>query len=99
MISSTLRFLFSAALFSVCFDTFALTPPPKEGGQTPSPRGSPTTPPKPAPPAAIGEKLFSGMQWRQTGPYRGGRPLANERVPGEPDTYYFGAVAAGAWTT
>ena len=99
MISSTLRFLFSAALFSVCFNTFAVTPPPKEGGQTPSPRGSPTTSPKPAPPGAIDEKLFSGMQWRQIGPFRGGRALAIEGVPGEPDTYYFGAVAGGVWKT
>src|SRR5437764_11429 len=99
MISSTLRFLFSAALFSVCFNTFAVTPPPKEGGQTPSPRGSPTTSPKPAPPGAIDEKLFSGMQCRQIGPFRGGRALAIEGVPGEPDTYYFGAVAGGVWKT
>src|SRR5437016_796402 len=99
MISSTLRFLFSAALFSVCFNTFAVTPPPKERGQTPSPRGSPTTSPKPAPPGAIDEKLFSGMQWRQIGPFRGGRVLAIEGVPGEPDTYYFGAVAGGVWKT
>jgi len=99
MISSTLRFLFSAALVFVCFDTFAVTPPPKEGGQTPSPRGSPTTSPKPAPPGAIDEKLFSGMQWRQIGPFRGGRALAIEGVPGEPDTYYFGAVAGGVWKT
>src|SRR5207253_11425463 len=99
MISSTLRFLFSAALFSVCFNTFAVTPPPKEGGQTPSPRGSPTASPKSAPPGAIDEKLFSGMQWRQIGPFRGGRALAIEGVPGEPDTYYFGAVAGGVWKT
>src|SRR5260370_32589777 len=99
MISSTLRFLFSAALVFVCFDTFAVTPPPKEGGQTPSPTGSPATSPKPAPPGAIDEKLFSGMQWRQIGPFRGGRALAIEGVPGEPDTYYFGAVAGGVWKT
>ncbi len=99
MISSTLRFLFSAALVFVCFNTFAVTPPPKEGGQTPSTTGSPTTSPKPAPPGAIDEKLFSGMQWRQIGPFRGGRALAIEGVPGEPDTYYFGAVAGGVWKT
>src|SRR5712692_4488849 len=99
MISSTLRFLFSAAVVFVCFNTFAVTPPPKEGGQTPSPTGSPATSPKPAPPGAIDEKLFSGMQWRQIGPFRGGRALAIEGVPGEPDTYYFGAVAGGVWKT
>ena len=39
------------------------------------------------------------MQWRQIGPFRGGRALAIEGVPGEPDTYYFGAVAGGVWKT
>jgi photosystem II stability/assembly factor-like uncharacterized protein len=39
------------------------------------------------------------MQWRQVGPFRGGRALAVEGVPGEPGTYYFGAVAGGVWKT
>lgn len=39
------------------------------------------------------------MQWREIGPYRGGRALAIEGVPGEPNTYYFGAVAGGVWKT
>jgi photosystem II stability/assembly factor-like uncharacterized protein len=50
-------------------------------------------------PAKIDEKLFKGMQWRQIGPFRGGRALAIEGVPGEPDTYYFGGVAGGVWKT
>ncbi len=99
MLTSTLRFLFSAALVFVCLTTFAVSPPPKEGGQTPSPTKSPTATPKPTPAGAIDEKLFSGMQWRQIGPFRGGRALAIEGVPGEPDTYYFGAVAGGVWKT
>jgi len=43
--------------------------------------------------------LFKGLQWRQIGPFRGGRALTIEGVPGEPDTYYFGAVAGGVWKT
>ena len=39
------------------------------------------------------------MQWRQIGPFRGGRALTIEGVVGEPDTYYFGAVAGGIWKT
>ncbi|HEX7518131.1 MAG TPA: hypothetical protein VF345_12710 [Chthoniobacterales bacterium] len=39
------------------------------------------------------------MQWRQVGPFRGGRALAVEGIPGEPGTYYFGAVAGGVWKT
>src|SRR5262245_5550287 len=55
--------------------------------------------PSPAPPGKIDEKLFNGMRWRQVGPFRGGRALAIEGVVGEPDTYYFGAVAGGVWKT
>src|SRR5260370_5225727 len=99
MLTFTLRFLFSAALVSICLTTFAVSPPPKEGGQTPSPTKSPTATPKPTPAGAIDEKLFSGMRWRQIGPFRGGRALAIEGVPGEPDIYYFGAVAGGVWKT
>ncbi|HXX41206.1 MAG TPA: hypothetical protein VEI58_02955 [Chthoniobacterales bacterium] len=54
---------------------------------------------KPTPAGAVDEKLFNGMQWRQIGPFRGGRALAIEGVPGEPDTYYFGGVAGGVWKT
>jgi photosystem II stability/assembly factor-like uncharacterized protein len=55
--------------------------------------------PTPAPGGTIDEKLFKGMQWRLVGPFRGGRALTIEGVPGEPDTYYFGAVAGGVWKT
>ncbi len=39
------------------------------------------------------------MKWRLVGPFRGGRALAIEGVPGEPNTYYHGAVAGGVWKT
>src|SRR5216117_2989661 len=55
--------------------------------------------PAPTPPGTIDEKLFNGMHWRQVGPFRGGRALAIEGVVGEPNTYYFGAVAGGVWKT
>src|SRR5262249_4692665 len=55
--------------------------------------------PNPLPPGTIDERLFNGMRWRQVGPFRGGRALAIEGVVGEPDTYYFGAVAGGVWKT
>src|SRR6266576_224235 len=59
----------------------------------PPPNASPTPAPQ------IDPKLFSGMQWRQVGPFRGGRALAIEGVPGEPNTWYFGAVAGGVYKT
>ncbi|MBA2743150.1 MAG: hypothetical protein H0U43_02365, partial [Chthoniobacterales bacterium] len=55
--------------------------------------------PTPTAVPAIDQKLFGGMKWRQVGPFRGGRALAIEGVLGEPNTYYFGAVAGGVWKT
>ncbi len=43
------------------------------------------------------QALFGGMKWRGIGPYRGGRVLAVTGVPGDPNTFYFGAVAGGVW--
>jgi photosystem II stability/assembly factor-like uncharacterized protein len=45
--------------------------------------------------AQVNPTEFSGMKWRQIGPFRGGRVLAVTGVPGDPNTYYFGAVAGG----
>src|SRR5712691_3951469 len=45
------------------------------------------------------EKFYSAMQWRCIGPHRGGRVLAVSGVRGQPETFYFGAVAGGVWKT
>jgi photosystem II stability/assembly factor-like uncharacterized protein len=92
--------LFFAGFILLCASAFAANPTPRGGGPgvaSPSPSASPS--PKAAVPGTIDEKLFKGMQWRQIGPFRGGRALAIEGVAGEPDTYYFGAVAGGVWKT
>ncbi len=47
--------------------------------------------------AQISPDLYSGMKWRDIGPFRGGRVLAVTGVPGDPTTWYFGAVAGGVW--
>jgi photosystem II stability/assembly factor-like uncharacterized protein len=47
--------------------------------------------------AQISPELYSGMKWRDIGPFRGGRVLAVTGVPGDPATWYFGAVAGGVW--
>jgi len=87
MITSTLRFRLAAlAIFAGFVFAFSIS-------FAASPSSSPT------PVGAVDEKLFKGMQWRQIGPFRGGRALTIEGVPGEPDTYYFGAVAGGVWKT
>ncbi len=43
--------------------------------------------------------LWRPLRWRSIGPMRGGRALAVSGVPGNPDVYYFGAVAGGVWKT
>ncbi|HEY2662015.1 MAG TPA: hypothetical protein VGI79_20010 [Caulobacteraceae bacterium] len=58
--------------------------------------------PSPADPGAmrgapVDATLYGALQWRGIGPYRGGRALAVTGVAGEPDTFYFGAVAGGVW--
>src|SRR4030095_15765121 len=105
MILSTFRsrffahFVFAAFIF-VCSVALGVNPTPRGSGPgIPSPTSTPAKPRSAAPPGSIDEKLFQGMQWRQIGPFRGGRALAIEGVPGEPDTYYFGAVAGGVWKT
>src|SRR5689334_2213108 len=45
--------------------------------------------------AQVDPAFVGGMKWRQVGPFRGGRVLAVAGVPGDPTTYYFGAVAGG----
>ena len=97
--SPRFRHVFGTALFLVCSTVYAISPAPREGGQTPSTPRPATPTPSPTPAGAMNEKLFNGMQWRQIGPFRGGRALAIEGVDGEPDTYYFGAVAGGVWKT
>jgi photosystem II stability/assembly factor-like uncharacterized protein len=42
---------------------------------------------------------YSGMQWREVGPYRGGRAAAITGVVGNPSLYYMGATGGGVWKT
>ncbi len=42
---------------------------------------------------------YAALRWRLVGPSRGGRALAIEGIPGDPSTFYFGAVAGGVWRT
>ncbi len=43
--------------------------------------------------------LFESLQWRELGPFRGGRSAAVTGVPGKPNLYYFGATGGGVWRT
>ncbi|EAR02642.1 VPS10 domain-containing protein [Maribacter sp. HTCC2170] len=45
------------------------------------------------------EELYSSMEYRLVGPFRGGRSAAVTGVPGEPNLFYFGATGGGVWKT
>ncbi len=45
------------------------------------------------------EELYSALEWRSIGPYRGGRSAAVTGVPGNPNLFYFGATGGGVWRT
>src|SRR5271169_1586230 len=50
-------------------------------------------------PAASDFPSAAALKWRLVGPFRGGRVLAVTGVAGQPDVFYFGAVAGGVWKT
>ncbi len=46
----------------------------------------------------VDEKLLEALEYRNIGPFRGGRATAVAGVPGDPTTYYIGTVG-GVWKT
>jgi photosystem II stability/assembly factor-like uncharacterized protein len=55
--------------------------------------------PTAATPQTLSPTAYAALRWRLIGPYRGGRVLAVAGVPGDPATFYFGAVDGGVWRT
>ena len=47
----------------------------------------------------IDTNLLGEMQWRNVGPFRGGRTRAVSGVPSQPNVFYVGAVNGGVWKT
>ncbi|MCB0552229.1 MAG: glycosyl hydrolase [Phaeodactylibacter sp.] len=47
----------------------------------------------------IDKGLFQGMEWRNIGPYRGGRCVAVAGLPSDPFTFYMGTTGGGVWKT
>ena len=47
----------------------------------------------------IDTTVFGEMQWRNVGPFRGGRTRAVSGVPSLPNVFYVGAVNGGVWKT
>ncbi|MGB4847620.1 MAG: glycosyl hydrolase [Saprospiraceae bacterium] len=47
----------------------------------------------------VDTSLFRGLEWRNIGPFRGGRSAAVTGVRGKPSLYYFGSTGGGVWRT
>ena len=47
--------------------------------------------------AQISESLYSGLEWRMVGPFRGGRTRAAAGVPSQPNVFYMAPVNGGVW--
>ena len=48
---------------------------------------------------AVDPSLFSGLKWREVGPYRGGRVAAVTGLAGDRNTSYVGGTGGGVWKT
>src|ERR1700678_2601062 len=49
--------------------------------------------------APIDPSLYSGLKWRNIGPFRGGRVAAVTGVIGQPGVFYAGLPLGGVWKT
>jgi len=45
------------------------------------------------------EKYYDAIQWRNIGPFRGGRSCAVTGVPGKANLFYMGSTGGGIWKT
>jgi photosystem II stability/assembly factor-like uncharacterized protein len=44
-------------------------------------------------------KLYSGLEWRMIGPFRGGRTVGAAGIPDQPNVFYVGVNNGGVWKT
>jgi photosystem II stability/assembly factor-like uncharacterized protein len=63
----------------------------------PAAAAAPETAVRPA--TAVSESLLGSLQWRNIGPFRGGRSAAVTGVAGKPNLFYFGGTGGGVWRT
>ena len=54
---------------------------------------------KTTPITVINDSVFHGLEWRNIGPFRGGRSVTSSGVVGQPMTYYMGNTGGGIWKT
>src|SRR5580765_2874030 len=43
--------------------------------------------------------LYSGLRWRDIGPYRGGRTVGAAGIPTQPNVFFIGVNNGGVWKT
>src|SRR6201997_2258153 len=44
-------------------------------------------------------RLYSGLEWRMIGPYRGGRTVGAAGIAAQPNVFYIGVNNGGVWKT
>ena len=88
MRQSYLTILILIGLFTFQNNAFAQK---KKKGKTPKPTISI--------PNNYDNELLKTVEWREIGPYRGGRSAAVCGVPGKPNLFYMGATGGGVWKT
>ena len=66
---------------------------------TPSVSSAQSTRGKTEKPPGVDAALYQALEWRNIGPFRGGRVTAVAGVPSKPWTFFFGSTGGGVWTT
>ena len=51
------------------------------------------------PTLSFSNNLYEGLEWRNIGPFRGGRSAAVTGVSDQPNLFYFGSTGGGIWKT
>ncbi len=51
------------------------------------------------PTLSFSSNLYAGLEWRNIGPFRGGRSAAVTGVSDQPNLFYFGSAGGGIWKT
>ena len=73
--------------------------PSAQSSQAAKPAATASSAPAAAPAAPSLSDQFAGLEFRNIGPFRGGRVTAVAGVRDEPLVYYFGATGGGVWKT
>ena len=109
--AATLRAQFAARRFTLAILALALgqsaspaaaqatRPPPQSTGVAPSQSARPPLDPSDPAHWLVPPAELQALQFRELGPFRGGRVTTVTGVRGKPHTFYFGATGGGVWKT